>query len=204
MIRYRSASIAPGVNPPACTESEDASLPTLEDGGLRRCAASATEGEARFVGSWETEDTASPQEGQKRAPSETAAAQLGHGVKAAILAPEKEGCRAGRMWSTIAPRSAVMKAYSSFRQFYPEYLAEHRDPTCRRLHFTGSALVLFALGAAAAKPIGACCSLVGYGFAWAGHFFFEHNRPATFRYPLYSLAGDWTMFRDIITGRMKF
>jgi hypothetical protein len=46
--------------------------------------------------------------------------------------------------------------------------------------------------------------LVGYGFAWAGHFFFEHNRPATFRYPLYSLAGDWTMFRDIITGRMKF
>jgi hypothetical protein len=82
MIRYRSASIAPGVNPPAWTESEDASLPTLEDDGLRRRAASSTEGEARFVGSWETEDTPSPQEGQKRAPSGTAAAQLGHGVKA--------------------------------------------------------------------------------------------------------------------------
>jgi hypothetical protein len=110
------------------------------------------------------------------------------------------------MWSTIAPRSEVMKAYSSFREFYPFYLAEHRDPICRRLHFTGSALVLLALGAAAAKRDWRwliAAPLVGYGFAWAGHFFFEHNRPATFRYPLYSLAGDWTMFKEIITGRRK-
>ncbi len=97
MIRYRSASIAPGVNPPAWIESEDANLPTFEDDGFRRRAASATEGEARPVGSWETEDTACPQEGQKRAPSGTAAAQLGHGVKTAILAPRKEeGGRTGR------------------------------------------------------------------------------------------------------------
>ena len=100
-----------------------------------------------------------------------------------------------------------MKAYSSFQEFYPAYLAEHRDPTCRRLHFTGSALVLLALGAAAAKRDWrwlVAAPLVGYGFAWAGHFFFEHNRPATFRHPLYSLAGDWTMFREIVTGRRKF
>jgi hypothetical protein len=44
--------------------------------------------------------------------------------------------------------------------------------------------------------------LAGYGLAWIGHFFFEHNRPATFRRPLYSLAGDWVMFRDILTGRI--
>jgi hypothetical protein len=100
-----------------------------------------------------------------------------------------------------------MKTYSSFREFYPEYLAEHRDPTCRRLHFTGSAFVLLALGTAAARRDWRwliAAPLVGYGFAWAGHFFFEHNRPATFRHPLYSLAGDWTMFGEIITGRRKF
>jgi hypothetical protein len=100
-----------------------------------------------------------------------------------------------------------MKAYSSFREFYPAYQTEHRDPTCRRLHFTGSALVLFTLGAAAAKRDWRwliAAPLVGYGFAWAGHFFFEHNRPATFRHPLYSLAGDWTMFTEIVTGRRKF
>lgn len=96
---------------------------------------------------------------------------------------------------------------ASFREFYPVYLAEHQDPICRRLHFVGSALVLTALGAAAytrdwrwllAAPV------VGYGFAWVGHFFFEHNRPATFRAPLYSLAGDWVMFAEMVTGRIKF
>jgi len=45
--------------------------------------------------------------------------------------------------------------------------------------------------------------LAGYGCAWAGHFFFEHNRPATFTYPVYSLIGDWAMFRDILRGRIR-
>ena len=46
--------------------------------------------------------------------------------------------------------------------------------------------------------------LVGYGFAWVGHFFFEHNRPATFRHPFYSLLGDWVMFKDMLIGRVRF
>jgi hypothetical protein len=46
--------------------------------------------------------------------------------------------------------------------------------------------------------------VVGYGFAWVGHFFFEHNRPATFQYPLFSLMGDWVMFRDMLTGRVAW
>jgi hypothetical protein len=45
--------------------------------------------------------------------------------------------------------------------------------------------------------------LVGYGFAWVGHFMFEHNRPATFEYPLYSLMGDWVMFWQAVTGRIR-
>ena len=46
--------------------------------------------------------------------------------------------------------------------------------------------------------------LCGYGFAWVGHFFFEKNRPATFKHPFYSFAGDWVMFKDIIVGKIRF
>ncbi len=96
--------------------------------------------------------------------------------------------------------------YRSFREFYPDYLAEHRHPTSRRLHFAGTALVLVT--AAAALLTGRwlwllAVPLFGYGFAWVGHFVFERNRPATFRHPLYSLAGDFVMFRDLLTGRLK-
>jgi len=45
--------------------------------------------------------------------------------------------------------------------------------------------------------------VIGYGFAWVGHFFFEKNRPATFKHPLYSLMGDWVMFKDILTGKIS-
>ena len=97
--------------------------------------------------------------------------------------------------------------FESFADFYPQYLAEHAHPACRRLHFMGTSLVLLCIVAALwtgnawwllAAP--AC----GYGFAWIGHFFFEHNRPATFRHPLYSLAGDWVMYRDMLTGRVRW
>lgn len=100
----------------------------------------------------------------------------------------------------------MTKEFSSFREFYPFYLSEHRDPTCRRLHVTGNALVLLALGLSVAKRDWRwllAAPLAGYGFAWVGHFFFEHNRPASFRHPLYSLAGDWIMFQEILTGRRK-
>jgi hypothetical protein len=97
--------------------------------------------------------------------------------------------------------------YTRFRDFYPYYLSEHADPTCRRLHFIGSSLVLGCLVAAIATRnpwwlLG--MPLAGYGFAWVGHFFFEHNRPATFTYPFYSLLGDWVMYKDMLTGRIRF
>lgn len=98
-------------------------------------------------------------------------------------------------------------AYASFREFYPYYLSEHRDRTCRRLHFVGSAGALALLGAALwlGRPWFALGALgFGYGCAWIGHYFFEHNRPATFRHPLYSFVGDWAMFRDILVGRIPF
>lgn len=99
-----------------------------------------------------------------------------------------------------------MKRFANFREFYPFYLQEHSNRTSRRLHFVGSLGVIALLAAALAtgRPILLLAALVcGYGFAWVGHFFFEKNRPATFRHPLYSFAGDWVMFKDILLGRVK-
>ena len=97
--------------------------------------------------------------------------------------------------------------YATFAEFYPYYLSEHANRTCRRLHFVGSSLVLGCLVAAFVQNNAwwfVAALFCGYGFAWVGHFFFEHNRPATFRYPLYSFIGDWVMYRDILIGRIRF
>lgn len=97
--------------------------------------------------------------------------------------------------------------FASFSDFYPYYLAEHADPRCRRMHFVGTTLVVASLVAAIALGKFALLLLVplfGYGFAWAGHYFYEHNRPATFRHPFYSLLGDFVMYRDMLTGRIRF
>ncbi|GLQ87595.1 DUF962 domain-containing protein [Dyella flagellata] len=99
-----------------------------------------------------------------------------------------------------------MSAFASFRDFYPYYLSEHRDRRCRRLHFIGSSLVLLILGYALVSGRLAwlwSVPVVGYGFAWVGHFAFEKNRPATFRHPLYSLMGDWVMYWEVWRGRVK-
>jgi hypothetical protein len=100
-----------------------------------------------------------------------------------------------------------MQRYSRFREFYPFYLSEHTHPLCRRLHFTGALLAIgCAVGAIAAQNPWWLVAAVsaGYGFAWAGHFFFEHNRPTTFTHPVYSFMGDWAMFRDMLTGRIRW
>ncbi len=97
--------------------------------------------------------------------------------------------------------------YKTFGDFYPFYLAEHSNRTCRRLHFLGtlSALLLLIYVIATASWMWIWLALIaGYGFAWIGHFVFEKNRPAIFQYPFYSLAGDFVMFKDILTGKIRF
>ncbi|ALN87374.1 hypothetical protein LC55x_4123 [Lysobacter capsici] len=97
--------------------------------------------------------------------------------------------------------------FASFSEFYPFYLSEHSNRTSRRLHFIGSwgVLILLALAIFSGRPWLLLGALVcGYGFAWVGHFFFEKNRPATFKHPLYSFVGDWVMFKDILIGKIKF
>ncbi len=97
--------------------------------------------------------------------------------------------------------------YQTFHSFYPYYLSEHRDPVCRTLHFIGSTMVLQLIFAVAFTQIWWLLwfvPLAGYGFAWIGHFFFEKNRPATFKYPLFSLMGDWVMYWQLFTRQIKF
>lgn len=102
---------------------------------------------------------------------------------------------------------ATAPRYRTFKEFYPFYLNEHRNPICRRLHFFASTLIVVLLLIAVIQGSWHLLwfiPLIGYGFAWVGHFFFEHNRPATFKYPLFSLLGDWVMFRDMLIGRVRW
>ena len=97
------------------------------------------------------------------------------------------------------------KAFTSFAEFYPFYLGEHSNRTCRRLHFLGSTLALVCLGMLVftAQPQYLLYGLLsGYGCAWIGHYVFEKNKPASFKRPLYSFMGDWVMYKDIWAGRI--
>lgn len=94
------------------------------------------------------------------------------------------------------------KKYTNFKDFYPFYLQEHSNRTCRLLHVIGTSLVVlvlfFSLFTQQFKWLFSL-PVVGYGFAWIGHYFFEKNVPATFTYPLYSFMGDWVMWWQSIT-----
>lgn len=96
--------------------------------------------------------------------------------------------------------------FKSFEDFYPYYLGEHANLMCRKLHFIGTSFVIALLVTVFLtgnwwlmwfKP------LMGYGFAWWGHYGYEKNRPATFKHPFYSLLGDFRMFWDILSGKLK-
>ena len=95
-----------------------------------------------------------------------------------------------------------MTQFKSFSEFYPYYLMEHRNPLNRLLHHIGSLLVvvLFFVFLVSKMPLFLIfMPIVGYGFAWVGHFKVEKNRPATFKYPFYSLAADFVMLYHFLT-----
>ncbi|MBL8384236.1 MAG: DUF962 domain-containing protein [Burkholderiales bacterium] len=99
------------------------------------------------------------------------------------------------------------RTYRTFADFYPFYLSEHANRTSRRLHFVGTSIAALLLAATAITQqwwLIVVALLQGYAFAWVGHFRFERNRPATFTYPFYSLAGDWRMWWEILTGKIRF
>ena len=99
-----------------------------------------------------------------------------------------------------------MNRIKTYTEFYQFYLTEHKNKTCRVLHFIGTFLV-FALAFLAVylseSVLWFFVPVLGYGFAWVGHFFFEKNKPATFKYPFWSLISDFRMFFDILMGRIS-
>lgn len=96
-----------------------------------------------------------------------------------------------------------MERYRSFEDFWPYYLSEHARPATRALHYAGTSLVVLVALAALATGnwwLLVALPIAGYGFAWASHALVEHNRPATFTYPLWSLRADFRMWRLWLTG----
>ncbi len=97
--------------------------------------------------------------------------------------------------------------YKTFADFYPFYLDEHKNRVSRRLHFVGTSIALIILVTAVVTQswwLLVAALVQGYAFAWVGHFFFERNRPATFKYPAYSLMGDWRLWWEILSGKRPF
>jgi hypothetical protein len=95
--------------------------------------------------------------------------------------------------------------FKTFEEFWPFYVREHANKTNRILHFIGTSLALSSVAAAALtrrKAFLLAAPLLGYGFAWVGHFVIEGNRPATFKYPAWSLRGDFKMWQLIAAGEM--
>lgn len=103
--------------------------------------------------------------------------------------------------------SIAQQRFSSVAEFYPFYLSQHQVPLNRRLHFVGTSslpgLLLAAIVSANWWWL-LFMPLAGYGFAWVGHFVFERNKPATFKYPIYSLVCDFRMYIDMLRGRIKW
>jgi hypothetical protein len=97
--------------------------------------------------------------------------------------------------------------YQTFSEFYPWYLGQHADRRCRRAHFLGTSCAIAAIAQYidSMNPWWLLAALIGgYGGAWIGHFFFEHNRPASFAQPLYSFRADWVMYWQMLTGKLSW
>ncbi|WLP94738.1 DUF962 domain-containing protein [Psychrobacter sp. M13] len=92
------------------------------------------------------------------------------------------------------------------QKFYDFYLAEHQNMACRRLHFAGSSFGLLGLAKSiknrSFRPVLKGIA-AGYACAWVGHFFFEKNKPASFKFPLKSFASDFRMYGDVLRGKLS-
>jgi hypothetical protein len=97
------------------------------------------------------------------------------------------------------------KKYQSVDEFYVFYLTQHSLKICRLLHIFGTlsaivlGLFLIWFGQYKLLPF---TLVVGYGSSWFGHFYYEKNRPATFKYPLYSFICDFKMIKDFFQGTL--
>ncbi len=97
--------------------------------------------------------------------------------------------------------------YKTLDEFYPYYLGEHSNRTCRRLHFIGTSIMWLMMIAGVILQtwwLIPAAIVQAYAWAWVGHYVFEHNKPATFKYPWLSARGDWRMWWQTLTGKIAF
>jgi len=108
----------------------------------------------------------------------------------------------GDSWEN--PPTSETTNIRSFQEFWPYYVRQHSRPRTRLLHAVGSVLAVIVFGAAFALNLWLLVAvpIAGYAFAWYAHFFVEHNKPATFNHPLYSLFADYRMLFLMMAGRM--
>ncbi len=100
----------------------------------------------------------------------------------------------------------MKKRFKTFGEFYPYYLKEHSNKTCRLLHVIGTTVVLALVITAIYynnRLLWILVPVAGYGFAWVGHYFFEKNKPATFKHPIWSLRSDFKMYFEILSGKIS-
>jgi hypothetical protein len=99
----------------------------------------------------------------------------------------------------------MAQRFASFEGFWPHYLREHARPGTRAVHVAGTwAAAAVLLWAVLLGPLWLLLlvPVIGYGCAWVSHMLVEHNRPATFSHPLWSLRGDLRMAWLAATGRL--
>lgn len=95
---------------------------------------------------------------------------------------------------------------TDYAEFYKFYLGEHQNIACRRLHVAGTSAGIFGIYktlTTGKKRYLLGGVVTGYACAWIGHFFFEHNKPASFKQPLYSFISDWRLFADVLKGNIS-
>jgi hypothetical protein len=93
----------------------------------------------------------------------------------------------------------------TFEEFWPEYVRAHSSKTNRTLHVIGMSLALACLVAAVFKRrplLLLLAPVLGYGFAWCGHFLVEKNMPSSFGHPLHSLRANALLWWKTIAGDM--
>ncbi|CAO3664152.1 unnamed protein product [Umbelopsis ramanniana] len=104
-------------------------------------------------------------------------------------------------------RTEPAGGFKTLEEFYPYYLGEHCNQINRRLHITGTTIsqIIIAYAVIRQKYSWILAAVVqGYVWAWIGHFIFEKNKPATFRYPIWSFICDFKLWKEVITGQRAF
>ena len=123
-----------------------------------------------------------------------------------VLPLSKKNGYISRMSLPLGNQKQPTPHFRSFQEFWPYYLSQHLNPVCRALHYIGTSLgigcLIYTIKTNQALWTFFLCFIPGYAFAWIGHFIFEKNRPATFKYPRWSFLGDFIMLHYFLTGRI--